>query len=92
MDLLIVVHIKSSYESWAEVFNSDPGVRSEFADEERTRIAKVDNNTALVQLFDVNMQKMAAVLNDPNSTIATAMAGHVESRELYRLEQMSPPS
>ena len=63
MDLLVVVHITSSYESWKEIFDSDPAVRASFADDDRTRVAKVDNNTAMVQLFNVDMQKMSEVLN-----------------------------
>jgi len=92
MDLLIVVHIKSSYDAWKAVFDSDPAVREEFADDTRTRVAKVDDNTAMVQLFDVDMQKMSEILNDPNSPTADAMDEHVEKRDLYKVEQMSPPS
>ena len=33
MDLLIVVHIKISYDSWKAVFDADPGGRKDFADE-----------------------------------------------------------
>ena len=54
MDLLIIVHIKSSYEAWKAIFNSNPATREEFADESRTRVAKADDNTAMVQLFDVD--------------------------------------
>ena len=92
MDLLIIVNIKSSYDSWKAFFDSDPAVRAEFADESRTRVAKVDDNTALVQLFDVDMQKMSKILNDPNSTVAEVMAEHVVSREIYKVEKMTPPS
>ena len=91
MDLLVVVHITSSYESWKEVFDSNPAERAAFADDNRTRVAKVDNNTAMVQLFNVDMQKMSEVLNDPNSPAAEAMAAHVEKREIYKVEQMTPP-
>ena len=35
---------------------------------------------------------MSKILNDPNSAAANAMAEHVEKRELYKVEQMSPPS
>ena len=91
MDLLIIVHIKSSYEAWKASFNSTPATREEFADESRTRVAKADDNTAMVQLFDVDMQKMSNVLNNPNSTVAEAMADHVVSRELYKVEKMTPP-
>jgi hypothetical protein len=92
MDLLIVVHIKSSYDGWKAVFDADPAGREEFADDTRTRVAKVDDNTAMVQLFDVDMQKMSKILNDPNSSAADVMAEHVAKRDLYKVEQMSPPS
>ena len=91
MDLLAVVHIKSSYDEWKALFDEAPAVRSEFADESRTRVAKVDDKTAMVQLFDVDTQKMSAVLNDPNSEVNTSMEDHVEKREMYKIEAMSPP-
>ena len=92
MDLLVVVHIKSSYDSWKAVFDADPAGREEFADDTRTRVAKVDDNTAMVQLFNVDMQKMSKILNDPNSPVADVMADHIEKRDVYKVEQMSPPS
>ena len=92
MDLLVVVHIKSSYDSWKAVFDADPAGREEFADDTRTRVAKVDDNTAMVQLFDVDMQKMSEIINDPNSPVADVMADHIEKRDVYKVEQMSPPS
>jgi len=92
MDLLVVVHIKSSYDSWKAVFDADPAGREEFADDTRTRLAKVDDNTAMVQLFDVDMQKMFKIINNPNSPVADVMADHVEKRDVYKVEQMSPPN
>ena len=92
MDLLIVVYIKSYYDDWKSVFDADPAGREEFADDTRTRVAKVDDNTAMVQLFDVDMQKMSKILNDPNSPVADVMADHIEKRDVYKVEQMSPPS
>ena len=92
MNLLAVVYIKSSYDEWKTIFDEDPAGRANFADETRTRVAKVDNNLAMVQLFDVDMQKMAAVLNDANSAANTAMSDHVEKREMYKVEPMAPPS
>ena len=46
----------------------------------------------MVQLFDVDMQKMSKILNDPNSPVADVMADHIEKRDVYKVEQMSPPS
>ncbi len=73
-------------------FDANPAGRENFADDSRTRIAKVDDNTAMVQLFDVDMQKMSKVVNNPNSDIAEAMAEHVVSREIYKIEKMAPPT
>ena len=92
MDLLIIVHIKSSYDGWKAVFDSDLAGRQEFADETRTRVAKADDNTAMVQLFDVDMQKMSQMVNNPNSPVADIMAEHIVKREIYKVEEMSPPS
>ena len=92
MDLLIVVHIKSSYDSWKAVFDADPGNRKDFADETRTRVGKGNDNTAMVQLFDVDMQKMSQMVNNPNSPVADIMAEHIVKREIYKVEEMSPPS
>ena len=55
MDLLIIVHIKSSFDSWKAVFNADPGDRKDFADETRMQVGKLDDKTAMVQLLDVDM-------------------------------------
>jgi hypothetical protein len=38
------------------------------------------------------MQKMSKVVNNPNSDIAEAMAEHVVSREIYKIEKMVPPT
>ena len=44
------------------------------------------------QLFDVDMQKMSKVVNNPNSDIAEAMEEHVVSRKIYKIEKMAPPT
>jgi len=38
MDILIVVHIKSSYDGWKAVFDMDPGGRVEFAYRDRCNV------------------------------------------------------
>ena len=92
MDLLIIVLIKSSYDSWKAVFDSDPGNRKDFADETRTRVGKVDNSIAMVQLFDVDMLKMSQMVYNPSTPVADIMAEHIVKREIYKVEEMSPPS
>ena len=92
MNLLMVVHIKSTYNEWKEVFDSNPAGRENFCDDSLTRVAKVDDNTAMIQIFDVDMQKMSEALNNPNAATAAATDDHVVKREVFRLEPMAPPS
>ena len=57
-----------------------------------TRVAKVDDKTAMIQIFDVDMQKMSEALNNPNAATAAATDDHVVKREVFKLEPMAPPS
>ena len=91
MDLCIVVHIKSTYDNWKAIFDKDPGGRNSFVDENRTRVGKVDDNMAMVQLFDVDMQKMAKMMNDSNSPVKAIMEEHVLKQEIYTITKMTPP-
>ena len=91
MNLCIVVHIKSTYESWKSIFDKDPGGRNSFVDETRTRVGKVDDNMAMVQLFNVDMTKMAKMMNDPNSPVKAIMEEHVLKQEIYTITEMAPP-
>ena len=92
MDILIVVRIKSSYDNWKAVFDADPAGRKDFIDETRTLVGKVDDKTAMVQLFDVDMEKMSQMMKDPNSPVADFLAEHVIRQDIYKIEQMSPPN
>ena len=92
MDLCIVVHIKSTYDSWKAIFDEDPGRRNSFVDESRTRVGKVDDKTAMVQFFDVDMPKMAQMMNDPNSPAAAVIEEHVVKHEIYTITEMAPPA
>ena len=93
MDILIVVHIKSSYDSWKAVFDLDPGGRVEFSDESRTRVGRVDDQTAMVQLFDVDMESLAYAINDPDSpSVDPLIAEHVFRHDVYTLTAIAPPA
>ena len=90
MDLCIVVHIKSTYDSWKAIFDEDPGGRNSFVDESRTRVGKVDDNMAMVQFFNVDMPKMAKMMNDPNSPAQAIIQEHVLKHEIYTITEMVP--
>ena len=46
----------------------------------------------MIQIFDVDMQKMSEALNNPNAATAAATDDHVVKREVFKLEPMAPPS
>ena len=91
MDFCIVVHINSTYNSQKAIFDKDPGGRNSFVDENRTRLGKVDDNMAMVQLFDVDMPKMAKMMSDPNSPVKIITDEHVVKQEIYTITKMAPP-
>ena len=93
MDILIVVHIKSSYDSWKAVFDLDPGGRVEFCDESRTRVGRVDDQTAMVQLFDADMESLAYAINDPDSpSVDPLIVEHVIRHDVYSLTTIVSPT
>lgn len=93
MNILIIVHIKSSYDSWKAVFDLDPGGRVEFADESRTRVGRVDDQTAMVQLFDVDIESLAYEINDPESpSVDPLISEHVLKHDVYNLTTTDPPA
>ena len=46
----------------------------------------------MVQLFNVDMPKMAQMMNDPNSPAQEIMEEHVLKHEIYTITEMAPPA
>ena len=65
MDIHIIVKLKSSYEAWHELFANDADNRSKICEESKTLVGKADASTALVTLFDVDMEALGAMMADP---------------------------
>tara|TARA_Y100001970_G_scaffold294373_1_gene452135 strand:+ start:37732 stop:37995 length:264 start_codon:yes stop_codon:yes gene_type:complete len=65
MDMHIIVKLKSSYEDWHQLFLGDGQNRSKICNESKTLVAKANNNTALVTLFEVDMNALAAMMANP---------------------------
>ena len=65
MDIHIIVKLKSSYEAWHELFANDADNRSKICEESKTLVGKADDSTALVTLFDVDMEALGAMMADP---------------------------
>ena len=65
MDVHIVVKLKSSYEAWRELFANHAENRTKMCDESKTLVGKADDSTALVTLFNVDMEAMAEMMSNP---------------------------
>ena len=65
MDVHLIIKLKSSYEAWEEIFISHVDVRSLICDESKTLFAKANDTTALVTIFDVDMEGTGKMMSDP---------------------------
>ena len=90
MDIHIIVKLKSSYESWHQLFVNDADNRSNICDESRTLVGKADETTALVTLFDVDMPAMGAMMEDPNFQKLTE--DYVSEHIPYTITPLAPPA
>jgi hypothetical protein len=60
MDLQLIIKLKSSYEEWHQTFVNHVDVRSKICNENKTLVAKANESTALVTIFD------GAIMSDPD--------------------------
>ena len=66
MDVNVVVKIKSSYVNWREMFDNDSENREKICDDSRTTCGHGDDKTAIINFYDVDMEAMGAMMNDPD--------------------------
>jgi hypothetical protein len=65
MDVNLIIKLKASFETWKEIFINHKEVRSKICNESKTLFAKANDTTALVTIFDVNMEEMGKMMSDP---------------------------
>ena len=90
MDVHIVVKLKSSYEDWHQLFIDDAKNRSTMCNESKTLVGKADDSTALITLFEVDMEAMGAMLADPE--FQTMIEDYVEGHIPYSITPLDPPA
>ena len=90
MDVHIIVKLKSSFEAWHQLFEKDADRRAQICDENRTLVGKANENTAIVTVFGVDMEAMAAMMADPEFQKMTE--NYVEAHIPYSLTPLTPPS
>ena len=87
MNLCVLIHLKSDYESWKSLFDDDREARSEMCDEERTTVGEVNDKQAIVTVFDVDMNKLRQHMQSPD--FAERVDKHVEHMEMFSMEETS---
>ena len=90
MDIHIIVKLKSSYDSWHKLFTNDASNRANICDESKTLVAKANDGTALVTLFDVDMAAMGTMMADPDFHKLTE--DYVEEHIPYSITPLNPPA
>lgn len=88
MNVMITVHLKQGFDRWKQLFDGD-AERAKFCDESKTMVGKVNDSTALIVLFDVDMEKMKARLSAPE--FADMVKDLVVKHDVYALQEMPAP-
>ena len=90
MDVHIIAKLKSSYEAWHQLFVDDADRRSQICDESRTLVAKANETTAVITVFDVDMEAMGAMMADPE--FQKMIEPYVEEHIPYSLTPLELPN
>ena len=88
MNVHVIVKLKSSYEAWHALFVNDRENRTKICDESKTLVGKADNTTALVTLFDVDMEAMAEMMS--NLEFQKLTEDYVEKHIPFTLSPIQP--
>ena len=89
MDVHIIAKLKSSYEAWHQLFVDDADRRSKICDESRTLVAKADEKTAVITVFDVDMEAMGKMMGDPD--FQKMIENYVEEHIPYLMTPLESP-
>ena len=89
MDVHLIVKLKSSYEAWYELFSNDAENRSKICDENLTLVGKANDATALVTLFNVDMEAMGAMME--NSEFKKLTEEFVAEHIAYSITHLASP-
>lgn len=88
MNVLVIAHLKSGYEEWKSLFDGDAR-RADFCDESQTKVGRVDDNTALIALFDVDMEGMGQHLSNPE--FQAMIEPYVDRHDVFTMEPLPAP-
>ena len=87
MNVLVIAHLKASYEDWKLLFDADDE-RSDFCNESHTKVGCVVEHTGLITLFDVDMEAMGKRLGSPE--FQAMVEQYVDHHDAYTFEPLAP--
>ena len=87
MNVLVIAHLKSSYEDWKSLFDAHTE-RANFCDESQTKVGRVDEHTAIITLFDVDMEGMGKMMNSPE--FQALVEPYVDHNDIFTFEPLAP--
>ena len=88
MNVLVIAHLKASYDDWKSLFDADEE-RADFCDESQTKVGRVDEHTGLITLFDVDMEAMGKRLSSPD--FQAMIEDYVDHHDVFTFEPLAPP-
>ena len=86
MDLFFTIHFLVDYDNWYEAFLADAPGRAQWCDDKRTVVGKVDNQTAMVICFDVDIVAMGVHMQ--SDAFLKLAEGVVVRHDIYQLQSL----
>jgi hypothetical protein len=83
MNVAVVNDLKVNYEEWVEVFQSWSQSRSDWCDESKTVVGKVNDRKAVTLLFGIDHEKMHEAMD--NSELQEVRNRMVSGSEMFIL-------
>lgn len=87
--LCFEVHMKKDFESWKKIFDEHAPERAKTCDESKTTVGKVSDKLAVVMVYNVDMEKMGAMVEDPE--FKKMVEPLVEKHVIYTCAPLGPP-
>jgi hypothetical protein len=79
----------SSYDDWKVVFDGDAEARKAFVSGDNI-VGQADEKTAMIVLYGVDMDAMAAFLGTPE--FAERTSNYVSGHTVYSISELAPPA
>ena len=87
MDVNVIVKIKSSYSAWVNIFDNDDENRGKICDDSKTLCGRVDDKTALINFYDVDMEGMKSLMGS-DFLIELSKKMNIKNNEMHSFKPL----